>query len=319
MPAKTATAAAAIDEARSITATRVFDAPRERVFELWSDSKHLANWWGPRGFTITTEKFDFKPGGAWRFVMHGPDGRDYQNHIIYREIVRPDHIAYSHVTGPNFEAMATFVERSGKTEVTMRMTFESAELRDRVAKEFGAIEGLHQTLDRLGEAVAYAGDAFEISRTFDAPRSLVWKAWTEPDRMAQWFGPKGAKVFHSKNDARPGGVYHYGMQTPDGNKVWGTWVYREISEPQRLVFVSSFSDEKGGIARHPMAPDWPRETLSTILFDEKNGKTTVTVKWVPINSTETERKVFRDAKASMHGGWSGTFDQLEEYVAEVQR
>ena len=319
MPAKNATAVATIDEARVIAASRLFDAPRDLVFELWSDPKHLANWWGPRGFTITTEKFEFKPGGAWRFVMHGPDGRDYQNQIIYREIARPDHIAYSHVSGPNFEAIATFVERSGKTEVTMQMTFESAELRDKIAKEFRAIEGLNQTLDRLGEAVAYADDAFEISRTFDSPRSLMWKAWTESDRLAQWFGPKGAKVFHSKNDARAGGIYHYGMQMPGGNTIWGKWVYREISEPQRLVFVTSFSDEKGGITRHPMAPDWPRETLSTILFNEKNGKTTVTVRWVPINATPVERKVFSDGKASMTGGWSGTFDQLEQYLPEVQR
>src|SRR5581483_640854 len=232
---------------------------------------------------------------------------------------RPRRIAYSHVSTPPFEAVATFIDRNGKTEVTMTGTWETAELRDRVAKQFNAIQGMQDTLDRLGEAAAYGDDAFEISRTFDAPRSLVWKAWTESDRMAQWFGPKGVKVMHSKNDLRPGGVYHYGMQSPDGNTMWGKWVYREISEPIRLVFVSSFSDEKGGMGRHPMAPDWPRETLSTILFDEKNGKTTVTVKWVPINATETERKMFRDNKASMHGGWSGTFEQLEAYLKEVQR
>ena len=115
---------------------------------------------------------------------------------------------------------------------------------------------MQQTLDRLGELVANA-EGFSISRTFDAPRDLMWRAWTEPDRMAQWFGPKGVKVVHSENDLRPGGVYHYAMRNPDGQDMWGKWVYREVLAPQRLIFVSSFSDPNGGLTRHPMAPDWP--------------------------------------------------------------
>ena len=314
----TENATAVADEARSISATRLFDAPPDLVFEMWSDARHLANWWGPRGFSITTHEFTFKPGGRWRFIMHGPDGRDYKNEIVFREIDRPRRIAYSHVSTPPFDAEATFIDRGGKTEVTMKGTWETGELRDRVAKQFGAVQGMQETIDRLGEAVAYA-DAFVISRSFDAPRDLVWKAWTEPQRMAQWFGPKGANVVHSKNDLRPGGVYHYGMRTPDGNKIWGKWVYREILPPQRLVFVSSFSDENGGITRHPMSPDWPRETLSTILFDDVDGKTTVTVKWATINATAIERETFEKARSSMTGGWSGTFEQLEAYLTEVQR
>ena len=311
-------ATATSDEARAISATRVFDAPADLVFEMWSDAKHLANWWGPRGFTITTHEFAFKPGGVWRFIMHGPDGRDYKNEIVFREIDRPRRIAYSHVSTPPFEASATFTERDGKTEVTMQGVWETEELRDRVAKQFGAIQGMQQTMDRLGEAVANA-DSFVISRTFDAPRDLVWRAWTEPDRMAKWFGPKGVTIMHSKNDLRPEGVYHYGMQTPDGKQIWGKWIYREILKPKRLVFVTSFSDPKGGITRHPMAPEWPLEMLSTITFDENDGRTTVTVQWAPINASAAERKVFADSHASMNGGWSGTFEQLESYLKEEQR
>lgn len=318
MSPKTATAAATSDEARSISATRVFDAPPDLVFEMWTDPKHLANWWGPRGFSITTHEFSFKPGGVWRFIMHGPDGRDYKNEIVFREIVRPKRIAYSHVSTPPFEAFATFTDRNGKTEVTMKGVWESEELRDRVAKQFGAIQGMHETMDRLGEAVANA-DAFVISRTFDAPRDLMWKAWTDSDRMGKWFGPKGVTNIHSKNDLRPEGVYHYGMRTADGNEIWGKWVYREIVEPRKLVFVTSFSDPKGGITRHPMAPDWPREMLSTITFDEKGDKTTVTVTWAPINATAVERKTFEAGRESMKGGWSGTFDVLESYLAGVRR
>jgi uncharacterized protein YndB with AHSA1/START domain len=90
-------------DARSIVITRVIDAPRDIVFEAWTDPKHLAEWWGPTGFTTTTSKFEMRPGGIWRFVMHGPDGRDYQNRVTYHEILRPERIVYSHGGGDDVE------------------------------------------------------------------------------------------------------------------------------------------------------------------------------------------------------------------------
>ena len=299
--------------AREIAASRVFDAPRDLVWKMWSDPKHIVNWWGPNGFTTTMQEMDFRPGGAWRFIMHGPDGRDYQNKSIYREIVKPERIRYSHVSGPLFEATVTFTEEGNKTRVEVRMLFESVELRDRTAREYGAVEGLQQTLSRLGDALS-KGFEFVMSRTFDAPRDLMWKAWTEEDRLAQWFGPKGVKTFHSKNDLRVGGIYHYGLRNPDGSEYYGKWVYREIRKPERLVFIVSFSDANGGVTRHPMAPDWPREILSAITLEERQGKTTVTVRWSAYNATETERKTFEAGRDSMKEGWTGTLDQLEAYL-----
>ena len=144
--------AVAIDAAaREIVASRVFDASRELVWKAWSDPKRIVQWWGPKGFTTTTQEMDFRPGGTWRFVMHGPDGTDYQNKIVYREIVKPERIAYSHVSGPAFESTVTFTAEGDKTRVEVRMVFESAELREKVARDFGAVEGLHQHLERLGE------------------------------------------------------------------------------------------------------------------------------------------------------------------------
>ena len=134
---------------REIVATRVFDASRELVFNMWIDPKHVAQWWGPKGFTNTIQEMDVRPGGVWRFIMHGPDGADYKNKIIYTEIVKPGRLVYDHVSGPQFHATVTFAEKRNKTEVTMRMLFESAAQRDKVANEFAAIEGLNQTLDRL--------------------------------------------------------------------------------------------------------------------------------------------------------------------------
>jgi uncharacterized protein YndB with AHSA1/START domain len=136
---------------REIVATRVFDAPRELVFKMWTDPEHVAKWWGPKGFTNTIYEMDVRPGGVWRFVMHGPDGVDYQNKIVYIEIVKPERLVYSHVSGPQFQMTVTFAEQGCKTKVTALMLFESATLRDNVIKQFGAVEGLNQTLERLGE------------------------------------------------------------------------------------------------------------------------------------------------------------------------
>jgi uncharacterized protein YndB with AHSA1/START domain len=144
------------EDPRAIVGTRVFDAPRELVWTAWTDPKHLAQWWGPNGFTTTTSAFDMRPGGVWRFVMHGPDGRDYQNRITFDEIVKPERIVYRHDGGEDVEPVqftqtVTFEDLGGKTKLTWRGIFPSAEERDRVIKEYGADKGLVQTLARLAE------------------------------------------------------------------------------------------------------------------------------------------------------------------------
>jgi uncharacterized protein YndB with AHSA1/START domain len=157
---------------------------------------------------------------------------------------------------------------------------------------------------------------FVISRELDAPRDLVWKAFTETERLKHWWGPKGFKVMSAKLDLRPGGLFHYGLQSPDGHAMWGKFIYREIVAPERLVSVVSFSDEQAGVTRHPMSETWPLETLSTITFAAHGGKTMLTVQWVPVNATEEERKTFDAAHASMQQGWTGTMDQLADYLAK---
>jgi uncharacterized protein YndB with AHSA1/START domain len=141
---------------REISATRLIDAPRSLVFQMFTDRDHIGNWWGPQGFRTTTYEMDVRPGGTWRFVMHGPDGTDYQNHIVYVEISPPERLVYDHVSGPRFQAVVLFAEEEGKTRLTMRMLFETAKLRDQVIREFGAAEGLVQTLGRLAEQAEIA-------------------------------------------------------------------------------------------------------------------------------------------------------------------
>jgi uncharacterized protein YndB with AHSA1/START domain len=159
------------------------------------------------------------------------------------------------------------------------------------------------------------GKEFVISRVFDAPREVVWKAWTERDRLMQWFGPKGFTMHAATLDFRPGGVFHYCLRSAAGEDMWGKFVYREIVPPERIVHVHSFSDEKGGTTRHPMSPTWPLEMLSTTTLTEHKGRTTVTVRWSALNATEAERTTFDSSHDGMRMGWTGTFDQLAEYLA----
>lgn len=160
---------------------------------------------------------------------------------------------------------------------------------------------------------------FVISRTFDAPRDLVWKVHTEAEHLKHWWGPKGFKCTVRKLDLRPGGTFLYHLQAADGSDMWGKFVFREVVPQERLVFIVSFSDEQGGVTRHPMAPVWPLETLSTLTFAEQNGKTTLTVRWAPHTATEAEREAFAEGHGSMTQGWTGTLDQLTDYLAQIQR
>jgi uncharacterized protein YndB with AHSA1/START domain len=157
---------------------------------------------------------------------------------------------------------------------------------------------------------------FVITRVFDAPRDMVWKAFTDPEHMKHWWGPKGSTVLVSKMDLRVGGSYLGSLRDTSGNVMWGKFVYREIAPPQRLVWEHSFSDENGGLTRHPLAPNWPLKLLTTVTFAEpRPGQTEVTLRWSPLDANDEERKTFAAAHDGMRGGWGGSFDQLAAYLA----
>jgi uncharacterized protein YndB with AHSA1/START domain len=173
--------------------------------------------------------------------------------------------------------------------------------------------------EKSNPAMESAIREFVIARSFDVPRDFMFKVWTDPQHMQHWWGPKGFMVVYQKMDLRPGGVYHYCLRSPDGHDMWGRFAYREIVKPERIVFVNSFSDEKSNVARHPMHLAWPLEMLSTITFTEQGGKTTVTVRWVPLNATAEERQTFEAGFDSMQQGWGGIFEQLAEFLAQANK
>ena len=138
---------------REIIVSRTIEGPRRLVFEAFTDVAHLARWWGPNGFTTTTHAFEFRPGGVWDFIMHGPDGVESQNWIEWREIVPPERIHYLHGDRDGdpraFVSTVTLVERGTATEVTMRAVFKTKEQCDEVIERYGAVEGGKQHLGKL--------------------------------------------------------------------------------------------------------------------------------------------------------------------------
>jgi uncharacterized protein YndB with AHSA1/START domain len=237
---------------REIVLTRVFEAPRELVFRAWTESIHIAQWWGPTGFRTTIYEMDVRPGGVWRFVMHGPDGRDYKNKIIFHEIVKNKRLTYTHMgedEDPNvFEVTVTFAPEGNNTQLTMQSVFPTAAERERVVREYGAIEGGKQTLERLAHHVTKMSkdveeppsEALVITREFDAPRDMVFNAWTDAEHLKRWWGPAGCEVGTCKVELRPGGSFLYSMRMLNAPEIWGKFLYREITPPDRLVFCQQF-------------------------------------------------------------------------------
>lgn len=303
---------------RELVITRLFHAPRELVFKVFTDPVHVVRWWGPRGCSTTIREMDVRPGGVWRYVMHGPGGVDWTNRIRYKEVVVPERLVYDHDSdrdddADGFHVTVTFTTRGEQTEVVMRTVFSTAAMRDQMAQF--ATAGANSTFDRLGELLADLPLEFVITRTFAAPRDLVFRAFTEAERLARWWGPKGFTMRSQRLDLRPGGIYHYCMRAADGREMWGKFTWVEIDPPGKLVFIGAFADREGNTIRPPFADPWPPEIRNTITFTEQDGKTTVTLRGAPHEATAVERATFLAGHASMQAGFGSSFEELAELLS----
>jgi uncharacterized protein YndB with AHSA1/START domain len=326
---------------REIVTTRVLEAPRELVWRVWTDPQHVAKWWGPTGFTTTTTAMDVRKGGQWRFTMHGPDGRDYANLVTFLEVEAPARLVYVHggekgLEPVSFTTTVTFDPMPGepnRTRLTMRAVFPSAEAREFVQREYGAVEGATQTVARLAEhveALARAaatdastappagGEPFVIRRVVRAPRDAVFRVWTDGAHLARWFGPKECTSTTKSFELRPGGVYHYAMHVPGAPDTFGKWVFRSVQPPERLEFLLSFADAAGATIAPPFDPSWPREMLTVVTFEPHAGigkGTVITVRWSAHEATPMAQRTFDAGRDAMHAGWNGTFDKLDAHLA----
>jgi uncharacterized protein YndB with AHSA1/START domain len=312
---------AQMDTVRELVITRVFDAPREVVFKAWTEVERLKRWWGPKNFTNPVCEVDLRPGGAIRIHMRGPDGAIYPMTGVYHEIVEPERLVFTASAldakgGPLFEqrTTVTFEELGGKTKLTVHASF--SKIRPEAAPHLaGAETGWNMSLDRLAEEAGSMHAGLTITRVFDAPRDLVWKAVTEGERLMHWWGPKGFTPLMCEVDLRPGGTFRYSLRAPDGSILWGKWVYGEIVAPGLLVSVVSATDEAGNPVRHRMSHGQPPEVLYKMTLSERDGKTTMTISGVPFNATEEERKAFEAGRDFMEQGFDGTLSKLVAYLA----
>lgn len=158
---------------------------------------------------------------------------------------------------------------------------------------------------------------FVISRDLDAPRGVVWKAWTEEDDLKKWFAPAEFALTVAKLNVTPGGIFHYCMRAANGVEMWGKWVFHEVVPPERIVLVNTFSNKHGNPTRHPFVADWPLEILTTTTLAELEGKTRLTIAWHPIDASAAEQRTFDSMHDAMTQGWSGTLDQLARYLAKA--
>jgi uncharacterized protein YndB with AHSA1/START domain len=300
--------------AEAVVVERTFNAPVARVWKALTDVEQMRAWY----FDLK----EFKPevGFEFEFIVEH-EGMKYHHLCRVTEAVPQRRLAYTwRYQGHEGDSLVTFELSPDGNKTKLRLTHEGLETFPKTPsfarKNFEAgWTAIASELQQFLEGAA-AGNEFVVSRTFDAPRDLVWKAWTESERLVQWFGPKGFAMTDAKLDFRAGGTLHYCLRSTDGKEMWGKFVYREIVAPDRIVWVNSFSDEKGNLTRHPLSPTWPLEMLTTTTFTEENGKTTVTVRWIPLNPTLEESKTFDSSRDGMRQGWSGTFDQLAEYLAK---
>lgn len=154
-----------------------------------------------------------------------------------------------------------------------------------------------------------------ITRVFDAPRELLFKAWTEPEHFAKWWGPKRFTLEVVKMDARSGGEF-LGFQTsPDGNHVmWGKFAYQEVVEPEKVVYIRSFSDEQGNTVRSPFSVSWPLEIMNIVTLEDKEGKTILKLKGYPVNASDEEKETYKGMAPKLQQDLEGTFDKLADYL-----
>lgn len=306
---------------REVVISRIFDAPRELVFDTFTNSKHANAWYGPKGFTITNERQELRVGGEWVFTMHGPDGTDFPNWIRYREITRPERLVYEHggrtPDAPvHFHVTVTFTDLGGgRTNLTMRSVFPTAEARNLVVERYGAIEGGHQTLARLAahigpQPAGPTDPSILITRTLRAPRALVFGAWTDPAGMRRWYAPTGCELTACDIEVRPGGSLRLCIRTPQGYECWCRGTYQEIVAGEHLVFSLENTDAQGtplAQGAGGMDPEWPTRTVVTVILADDVGGTRMT-----LHQTASERVAKR---TGAHPSWLSMCDRLEQHLA----
>lgn len=311
---------------QEVIVTRIINAPREIVFRTVTDPMLVPEWWGPRRLTTTVYKMAVMPGGIWRFLQRDKEGKEYGFHGIYHDVIPPERLVYTmeYEGVPGSVTLNTdkFEERDGKTIMTSVTVFQSVEERDQMV-QWGMEEGTTEMTNRLNELLVNRnmqertedhmshhegnGRSITITRIFNAPQERVWQRWTNPDQYMCWWGPKDFTSPYAKFDLRVGGKYLSCMRGPDGKEYWDTGTYKEIIEPNRIVYTDSLADEKGNVvpaSYYGMGSDQPIEMEVEVTLQDIGGKTQMTLEHCGL----PEGEMLEMAKE----GWNQSFDKLAE-------
>ncbi len=296
--------------------TKVIDAPKELVFDAFIDPKNIGEWWGPDGFKITTEKMDIRPGGLWVFVMHGPDGKDYNNKVRYLKIEKPSLLMYEHgdrgMPG-YFETTINFEWEKSMTKVTLTAAMASKKELEEKIKSVNALEGGKQTLGRLSQHVEEKAKEREIIivRDFDAPLDLLWDAWTKKEHIEKWFGPKDFDTTVEKQEFWEGGRAIYVMHGPDGKDYPSEGTYKEIIEKELIMSTDEFGED----FKKTTDINLPEGMVVAAFFESLGKKSRLTIRIIHPNAKEKKKH----AEMGVIAGWNSSFEKLDELLVKLRK
>ncbi len=317
------------DADRTLVISRVFHAPRELVWQAYTDAEHLAQWYGPRGFTARIDKNDLRPGGQWRYIMIGSDGIEYPSEGVFREVVpmqrlvttdgfgdgyhndKPGDLPQGMIVTITFEDLdyqpvnpgrhESLGDSSPQTRLTVRITHPTAEDR-RKHEAMGVVTGFHSMLDCLDDHLLSLDDDRQIvvSRVIDAPADVVFDAWSKPEAITHWWGPRGFTTTTHHMDFRTGGSWRFTMHGPDGTDYTNRIDYDEVHRPLRITYRHTGEGAHDAVQFH-----------STVTFVSKEGKTHLTLRMLFPSAA------LRDQVATKYGAVEGghaTLARLAEHL-----
>jgi len=308
-----------------LTITRVFDAPRGKVWKAWTDPEELKKWWGPKNFTAPVSKIDLRVGGKYLSCMRAPDGKDYWSTGVYREIVPMERIvvtdSFADEKGNVVPASHYGMTEDFPLELLVTVTFEQLGNKTKmVLRHEGIPEGMMRELtetgwsesfDKLAEHIAASGTRIiaergkqevVITRLFDAPRDLVFRANTDRDLISQWWGPKRLTTTIDKMDAKPGGQWRFVQRDAAGKEYAFHGVYHEVRSPGLIIDTFEFEGMPGHVS------------LETCTLEEIGGKT----KMIGRSVYQTIEDRDNMLKSGMEEGVFETMDRLAELLAKLQ-
>jgi uncharacterized protein YndB with AHSA1/START domain len=313
---------AAHHDTNQIRLTRVYDAPLRAVWDAWSVPEQVEKWWGPRGFTLTTHSKDFRPGGTWRYTMHGPDGVDYPNLATYHVVEPLKTLVYDHGatddSPPLFHVTATFADMQGRTTLDLVFRFATPQIRMQMEQHIKQAGG-NATWDRLAEHLEEGTNGrrcFVINRTLAAPITRVFQMWTDPAQLAQWLPPAGMQMRFLRANIAVGQSSFFVIEGEHG-KMHVRTDYMVLESPRRIVYRQQFVDAHEQLAPAPGSPVWPPTLLMTVLLSEEApDRTRITVTCEPHGDTTVQEiAAFEHERAGMTMGWTGSFDALEAVLS----